>query len=124
MEAKGQVNYYKCRHCNYGFYTLNLNTGVTGFATICPSCKRCDAFSNFYKINQNVVNISYFNYRPTRDQFEKLESASQSHVLNGGLLMVEFDKLEKFLKDNIPINVTMEKWDQFALKVYGKQLSR
>lgn len=118
MEARGAINQYFCKDCGYSIYTINLNCGVTGFSSICPRCKKYNSYSCFYQLRDREIIVTYGMYRPTKEEYDKLDKNSQSHVLNGGLLKKSLSELYSYLQDNIKEDISHEDWKKFAEETY------
>lgn len=121
---------------------INLSCGVTpmfhAFGNLTDPNDRADYGSSLYRVpkpmarrwflttnigpNHMDLVVTHCHYRPTKAEFDTLDSASQEHVLRGGLLIAELGKCVPVPDD--PINHETE-WDQFnewAANYYGCQL--
>lgn len=86
------VDVYECNKCGNKMFTQYADKGVTPFCMPCECggtmthnetyCKVECYQRHGFKLIRNWV-------RPTYDQFVKLSSGQQEHVMNGGLLLKE-----------------------------------
>ncbi len=87
MERIGQINRYVCSDCKHSDLTINLNSGTTPFAVLCRKCNG-HAQSSMYRVQTNVSNaVTMAFYRPTPQEFQKLEIEGQQWVRSGCLLL-------------------------------------
>jgi hypothetical protein len=123
MEERGLVNCYICKKCKERTFTINLNTGVTPFSILCPNCCGYECYSNFYDLRIfDSIHVSHVWYRPQKHVFDTLPSHTQDHILNGGLILGDIGC--SVLYDNIDPKISVELWDEYVLKIYGKKLVR
>lgn len=94
MEEIGKVNLYVCgnRKCVRIHTTINLNSGVTPFIITCRSCGE-SARSSFYLVPRGAVTCNFAWYRPTHEEFKRMDADMQEHVLMSGLVLGELSQV-------------------------------
>lgn len=94
MEQIGQVNLYVCHNpkCKMIHTTINLNSGVTPFMITCRKCG-VSAQSSFYRVKYGAVTCNFAWYRPTLEEFKRMDADMQEHVLGSGLVLGELSQV-------------------------------
>lgn len=119
MEAKGLVNEYAPKTATGRLiHTLNLACGVTPFGITVGGTTY---YSRFYEVTAGRVLVEYVWYRPAREEFDSLDTATQDHVLNGGLLRGPMGHPTR-ADDPAHHGTGHEEFQEWCLAVYGRRL--
>lgn len=118
---------------------INLSNGVTPmfhvFGDLTDPEDRAEYSSNMYRIPKTLtlkalahqqpkhaidVLVTHCHYRPTRDEFSKLDKATQEHVLNGGLLIGVLGECVPLPNDPVTVDMEAEPYFAWAEQYYGR----
>lgn len=123
MEKVGAVNRYTpYKAQGPAVWTINLANGTTPFMhffdgrEFSSSCYRIGSF------NRPSLVITHAHYRPTREEFDKLDQDVKRHVLNGGLLCVEIEKAKQLPDDPVQVDWQYEQFQIWCAGYYGCRL--
>jgi hypothetical protein len=103
------------------FFVINLANGTTPFMLVLDKVEYASACYNLTGRLGVAVTVKYAHYRPTREEFEKLDINMQSHVLLGGLLFGEIGKVVQLPNDPVDATWDFEMCQQFFFKTYGRR---
>lgn len=123
MEAKHQVNQYSSVAAPRRYvYVINLANGTTPFIHFFD---RNEYRSNFYRITASPVVVTHGHYRPTKEEFGRLNAEMQDYVLNGAMLCEPFDVALTRQMPNDPVEIgwDYEQVQAWNLATYGKRLA-
>lgn len=127
MESRGRVNCYSTYKPLVGslhrnFFTVNLANGVTPFMKVFGGV---ECASSCYRLlgGTSEILVEFAWYRPSREEFEKLDDGVQDHVLNGGLLCdtLEVAVSRQMRDDVVEVATDYERFQAFCLERYGKR---
>lgn len=99
-------------------FSLNVACGTTPF---CTRINGVEYTSNCYRVMVPRVQVEWVWYRPDRAEFDVLDSGSQHHVLNGGLLRGPLGH-GTLADDPTHPETDFEAFQDFVLQVYGRRL--
>lgn len=88
FDGRGKTNCYTCQKCGKVIKCRDIDKGTTPFMITCEKCQNM-MHSSFYMDDIYInVEVSHEWYRPSLEEFVKMEIQSEiQHVLNGGLLL-------------------------------------
>ena len=84
VNLENRTNCYICPTCGIT-KTKDIDKGVTPMVIMCPKCNKNFAKSTFYIDIDSSIPVTHEWYRPSLDEFLKLDRDMQEHVLKGGL---------------------------------------
>jgi hypothetical protein len=123
MERTGQVNQYDPWKVGTGrrpVFTVNLANGTTPFM---KSFDGVEFASRCYRLDATICTVTHAWYRPRAGEFGQLDSWSQDHVLNGGLLLADLNSAAvlQLYPDPVPADWEYEQFQGWCLSFYGKR---
>lgn len=80
----GLKNHYRCEVCRFQIVSIDRESGVTPFTTICNNCGGY-MVSSMYRNVPTHITVTHEWFRP--DNFKGLNAATVAHIKNGGLIL-------------------------------------